>query len=200
MHSPRHIDDLLKNPFFLESHEYRCLQNLVDQGAFPSVKEAILSLSQTVETVRREDWASWPEEINAAIAAEQNGRIFSPMQRVAASILDCVTSGDFTVIPDESWIMLSSFLTGAHRGKKGIKPDTDLFNRQCAADIADAHQQMVANGMKPSKAQEALSVKERLDIRSIQRMLKRERERAERVQLAEEISALDITKFFVPDE
>lgn len=193
MYRPRTIDDLLQDTEFTSSEEFRLFQSLVDQGAYASVKEAILSIIERAEDVRREERQSWPEEIRAAVKADKRRRVFPPLHSVAS----CIRDGDFYSIPMEQWYMLADFLSGEHRNKKG-KPRSK-FTRQCDKDIADLYNKMTSKGMSPNNAQGGLASTQRLDLRSIQRILKREREREELRELLEKLNGQDINRFFLDD-
>ncbi|MBT1070997.1 hypothetical protein [Pelotalea chapellei] len=194
----RDIDELLQDPDFLTSPDYQCYQNLVDQGAYPTVKDAILSFVATAMQVRVEDHAAWSDEINAAIEAEREGRIFPPMPRIAGSIADVLEMGTPHLIPEPSWRMLIDFLCGTHRGKKG-RPRND-FDRDCDAKIFEKYERLLKAGFSPSRAQASLEATEQLDRRTVQRTLDRAKADREGSVLHAQLATHDMTRFFLADD
>lgn len=194
----RDIEELLQDPDFLTSPDYQCYKNLVDQGAYPTIKDAILSFVATAMQVRVDDHAAWPDEISAAIEAEQGGRIFPPMSRIAASLGDVLEMGTPHLIPEASWHMLIDFLCGTHRGKKG-RPRNG-FDRDCDARILEKYERLRKAGFSPSRAQASLEATEQLDRRTVQRTLGRAKADREGSELHAQLSTHDMTRFFSADD
>ena len=193
MYRGRTIDDLLSDPLFLSSQEYKNYKDLVDAGVYPSVRAAILSILESIEIVKTEDRAAWPDEIKAAVEAESNGKVFPPLLKVAS----CIRDADFHAIPEEHWNMLADFLAGEHRGRRG-RPEDD-FNLQCEQSILEKYEKMLKTGFKPDKAKEELSRIEDLDKRTIERTIKRAVTRRENKLLMDSLAKLDMSRFFTDD-
>lgn len=197
MYHPREIDEFLSDPDFVASDEYKCLKDWVDCGAYDSVKDVLLSLCNAFENDLMESRNLWPEEIKTAIAAEKSKRFFPPMRRLAECIKDCVTTGNYSVIPEDHWLMLADFIAGNHRGTKG-KPVND-FDRNCDAEVFKKYRQLIHEGLSPSRAQEYLAKTEYVEVRTIQRILKRVQEANDSSHLSESLSNYDATRFFRTD-
>lgn len=196
---PKSIDELFNDPSFLGSEEYRCIAEVaVALGKTPM--QTFLYLNQAFEDDSAESRALWEPEVKAAIAAEKQNQIFTPMKRIAECISDCVKRGDFSSIPDEHWLMLADFLAGTHRGHKGQRPEAiQDFNRQSDLDILSLYDSLLNRGMSSTQAVEKLAQSQHMDARSIRRVIKRAKQYKSAIGFGEYLSKIDMTKFFRGD-
>jgi hypothetical protein len=194
MNQKRDIDDLLQDPEFLSSPECACFHELVNKGVCLNLKEAFLYWFKVFERAKEEDHASWPDDIQAGIEAERSGKIFPPMLHIADSLLDVLDAGTPHIIPKESWDMLINFLKGEHRGQKGAK--ITPFSRQCDVDVLNLYQHHIESGLSPTQAHEQLATSQRVDVRTIQRTLKRAKQYRETDEMCDSLSKYNMSRFF----
>lgn len=195
MYRPRLIDDLVQDPDFLSSPECACFQEFVDKGICPTLKDAMLYCYDLLAEAKDNNHASWTDDIQQAIEAERDGRIFSPMFHVADSLLDVLANGTPHMIPESSWYMLIDFLKGTHRGQKGRVRTPD--NEQYDARILKKIELLLNSGLSISEAYASLEDSECHDIRTIQRMVKRAKNDRKLADTIAGLAKLNMPRFFI---
>lgn len=180
------IDDLLKDPTFLASPEYAYLKTTADEAEYASVKELMLDFIDDFKRDDEESAAIWFDEVKVAVDADSAGKVFPPLHRVASYI----RRKGFQNLSEEHIFVLADFLEGTHRNKRGRPQD------EYASEILQAYEERLGAGDKPTNAVKHIAEREKLDDRTVQRIISRAKRRRDNSELFKQISQIDMAKYF----
>lgn len=168
----RDIDELLSDPEFINTKMYECYKEMVDVGAYPTVRDAMIDQVGYFQQAQNEFLLEARDcittEISRAMEADRKskGKKFPPLENLAY----CIHNRDFYGITDDQWDMLGDFLSGRHRGKQGEKYDQS-FNDKLHIDRLSLFEELLVKDTAISEAQANLAEKEKIDVRTLQRSI-----------------------------